>query len=184
METSPHQQMAPPRPGLSRGILFPTDFGPAAEGAWPFALALAKALAIPVRVFHVVEAVPTPCAVSPIWGTLGLLEEALRRDAERRLQGMRREAAAAGVGMRAEVVVGRIRPEIRRAVREAGASVIVMGTRPRRGLLLRAMRQSVADLVLCVAPCPVLTVPAGSSLLRRERDPVQRHPVIEQPKAA
>lgn len=184
METSPHQQMASPRPGLSRGILFTTDFGPAAEGAWPFALALAKALALPVRVFHVVEAVPTPCAVSPMWGTLGLLEEALRRDAERRLEGMRREAAAAAVAMRAEVVVGRIRPEIRRAVREGGASVIVMGTRPRRGLLLRAIRRSITEWVVRFAPCPVLTVPESSGLLWRERDPVQRQVIAEQPKAA
>lgn len=183
MDPSPPRREASPWPGLSGGILFPTDFGPAAEGAWPYALALGRVLALPVRVLHVVEVVSAPCAIPSVWGTLGLLET-LRLDAEGRLQEMQREAAAARVAMRAEVVVGRIRPEIRRAVREDGASVLIVGTRPRRGLLRRAMRGSVAEWMVRFAPCPVLTVPEGSGLLQRERDPVQGHPIVEQPEAA
>lgn len=183
MEAPPHRRGLSPSPGPPGTILFPTDFGPAAEEAWPHALALGKVLALSVRVLHVVEAVPSPCAVSPMWGTLGLLEEALRHDAEKRLQEMRREAAAAGVAMHAEVVVGRIRPEIRRAVREGGTSILVLGTRPRRGLR-RALTGSVVKWVIRLALCPVLTVPEGSGLFRSERGPVQRHPIVEQPKAA
>lgn len=81
MEASPHQRMASPWPGLSGAILFPTDFGRAAEGAWPYVLALGRLLALPVKVLHVVEVDGARCVVSPMWGSLrrrGLLRWAMR----------------------------------------------------------------------------------------------------------
>ena len=83
--------------GSPRRILFPTDFGGAAQRAWSYALALAQALAAEILVLHVVELVAADfegCA-----GLMGVVaaEGSLLRAVEGPLERMRAEAAAAGV---------------------------------------------------------------------------------------
>jgi len=141
----------------SRRILFPTDFGQAAQKAWSYALALAQALAAEILVLHVVQLVPAD--VEGCAGTLGIqtVEESLGQAAEGPLERMRAEAAAAGVTLRTDIVRGRIRREIVRAARDARATLILMGTSGRDGLR-RTFLGSVAEWVVGHAPCPVWTV--------------------------
>lgn len=128
-------------------IIFPTDFERAAEGAWPYALALAQTLAAELLVLHVLEVPPD----------VRVFEPSLRRLAEREVEKLRAAADSAGVAARTAVAVGDVPREIVRAAREAGATMIVMGTLGRTGLR-RALLRSVAEWVVRHAPCPVLTV--------------------------
>lgn len=140
-----------------RRILFPTDFGQAAQATWSYALALAKALAAELLVLHVVRLVPADLQLCTETMGIETVEESLRRAAEVPLERMRAEAGAAGVPMRTDVVVGRVRTEIVRVAQEAGATLIVMGTSGREGLR-RALLGSIAEWVVGHAPCPVWTV--------------------------
>ncbi len=142
-------------------ILFPTDFGPAARGAWPYALELAKAFDSPIHILHVVELLPWDSAIYPVVPALPTVEEVLRRGAENQFARLRAEAAAVGVCLHVEVIVGRIRTEIARAAHEAGEVLIVMG-RPVRSRLGRWVLGDVAGWVVQCVPCPVLVVPAGT----------------------
>jgi universal stress protein A len=139
-----------------RIILFPTDFGPAAQKAWSYALDLAQALAAELLVLHMLELVPADFGGCGMLDTL-TVEESLRRAAEGLLERMRGEAAAAGVTMRTDVIVGSVRTAIVRAARDARVILIVMGTSGREGLR-RAILGSVAEWVVGHAPCPVWTV--------------------------
>ncbi len=165
-----------------RRILFPTDFGGAAQRTWSYALALAQALTAEILVLHVVELVAADfkgCA-----GLMGVVtaEGSLLRAVERPLERMRAEAAAAGVHAQANVVVGRVRREIVRAAREAQATFIVMGTSGREGLR-RTTLGSVAEWVIGHAPCPVWTVRYGSKPMgapvRDEAEPACDRPRLE-----
>lgn len=165
-----------------RRILFPTDFGGAAQRTWSYALALAQALGAEVLLLHVVESVVANfegCA-----GLMGLVtaEGSLLRAVEGPLERMRAEAAAAGVHAQTNVVMGGVRREIVRAAREAQATFIVMGTSGREGLR-RTILGSVAEWVVEHAPCPVWTVRYGcrptAESLREEAEPACDRPVLE-----
>jgi nucleotide-binding universal stress UspA family protein len=118
---------------------------------------LAKALAAELLVLHVVRLVPADLQLCPEAMGFETVEESLRRAAEVPLERMRAEASAAGVPVQTDVVVGRVRPEIVRVAREAGASLIVMGTSGREGLH-RTLFGSITEWVVGNAPCPVWTV--------------------------
>jgi nucleotide-binding universal stress UspA family protein len=165
-----------------RRILFPTDFGGAAQRAWSYALALAQALAAQLVLLHVVE--PVPAGFERYEGNPGVpsAEDSLRRAAEGPLEQMRAEAAAAGVHAQTNVVVGRVRREIVRAAREARATFIVMGTSGREGLR-RTILGSVAEWVVGHAPCPVWTLRYGcrptAASVRDEAEPACDRPAPE-----
>ncbi len=165
-----------------RRILFPTDFGGAAQRTWSYALALAQALGAEVLLLHVVELV-----AADFEGCTGLMavvtaEGSLLRAVEGPLERMRAEAAAAGVHAQTIVVVGRVRREIVRAAREAQATFIVMGTSGREGLR-RTILGSVAEWVVGHAPCPVWTVRYGSrptaASVRDEAEPACDRAALE-----
>lgn len=139
-----------------RVILFPTDFGIAAQRAWSYALDLAQALAAELLVLHVLELGPADFGGCGMLDTL-TVEESLRRAAEGLLARMHGEAVAAGVSMRTEVLVGTVRTAIVRVARDAEVSLIVMGTWCGEGLP-RSIFGSVAEWMVWHAPCPVWTV--------------------------
>jgi len=139
-----------------RILLFPTDFGPAAQRAWSYVLELAQALAADLLVLHVLELMPADFGGCGMLDTL-TVEESLRRAAEGLLARMRGEAAAAGVSMRTEVIVGTVRTAIVRVARDAEVSLIVMGTWCGEGLR-RSIFGSIAEWLVWHAPCPVWTV--------------------------
>ena len=142
-------------------ILFPTDFGPAAQRAWPYALGLARALASELVILHVLELTATDCR-NPV-GMIGVdvITESLRRAHERGLEHLGAQAVAAGVSVRTATVVGRVRREIVRAAIREHAAVVVLGLRRRPvGLGLLGV-QSVASWVAAHAPCSVWIVSSG-----------------------
>jgi nucleotide-binding universal stress UspA family protein len=139
-------------------ILVPTDFSADANAAFTYAQELARKYDAPVHVLHVVE---DPLAAGA-WSSdvytaqIAGLQINLVRDAEQRL---RRSVPDDGGAVSIEVRTGNAAKQIVEAARETGADLIVMGTRGRTGVA-HAIMGSVAERVVRLAPCPVLTLRA------------------------
>ncbi len=141
-----------------RLILAATDFSPASARAVTKAVELARASRARLILAHVLA------PVIPILGdgyvppsTYEQLEEATRRTAKRRLDALRSRAAKAGVRATTLVLDGVAADQIARTARRRRADLIVIGTHGRTGFA-RFMLGSVAQRVLTVAPCDVMTV--------------------------
>ena len=139
-------------------ILVPTDFSADADAALTYALGLAQAFGASIEVLHVVQ---DPLAAG-VWSSevysadvAGLLIN-LVRDAEQRL---RNYADGHGGPITTEVRTGPAARAILDFARERAFDLIVMGTYGRTGLA-RVVMGSVAERIVRLAPCPVLTLRA------------------------
>jgi nucleotide-binding universal stress UspA family protein len=133
-----------------RTILHPTDFSERSRSAFQLACALARDHGGRVIVLHVY---PPPVAYG---------EEVARRQPKRYDQVLeaelrRLQAPDPRVSVEHRLVEGETAAEIVRLANEAGCDLIVMGTHGRTGLR-RVLMGSVAEEVMRLAPCPVLTV--------------------------
>jgi nucleotide-binding universal stress UspA family protein len=138
-----------------RRIMYATDFSENAEAAWPHAQQMAEQLGAALLLLHVTPApamTPETFLAAEQWAEIFAAQ---RREAEEKLGAL----AAAASGGKAEVLVTRGVPflEIARVARDRKADLIVMGTHGRTGLV-HALMGSVAERVVRIAPCPVLTV--------------------------
>ena len=142
-------------------ILVPMDFSVHADAAFAYALDLARALSAAVHLLHVVE---DPLAAG-VWSAdmytaeIAGLQINLVRDAEDRLGGL--VAPHTGT-VTSEVRRGRAAKQILDAATEWRADLIVMGTHGRTGIA-HAVMGSIAEKVVRLAPCPVLTLHAPES---------------------
>ena len=141
-------------------ILVPTDFSTDANAAFNYALGLARKFDAPVHLLHVVE---DPVAAG-VWSSeiytaeVAGLQVNLVRDAEERL----RRTVPNDAGMvSTEVRSGSAARQIIETARDRSADLIVMGTRGRTGMA-HVIMGSVAERVVRLAPCPVLTLRAGA----------------------
>jgi universal stress protein A len=147
-------------------ILVPTDFSADANAAFDYALWLARKFDASVHLLHVVE---DPLAAG-VWSSeiytadIAGLQVNLVRDAEERLRRSVPEDAGA---VSTEVRTGAAATAILDAARERNADLMVMGTRGLTGLAHIVMG-SVAERVVRLAPCPVLTLKGAT--VRRAAD--------------
>lgn len=140
-----------------RLIVVPIDFSTHSEEALRYAQSLAQALDASLHLIHVVD------VMAGAWGTefstvdLSGLQAEMIEDAERRMTVTRGALASKLVPVDSSVIIGP--PAIAIADRAAtlGADLIVMGTHGRTGLP-HLMMGSVAERVMRIAPCPVLTI--------------------------
>jgi universal stress protein A len=123
-------------------ILFPTDFSPASEAAGRIARAMALEARARLHVLHVVPPVTDPSSYS----------ERLAHAAQGLAEGLRVETALR-TGLAGRTIVD--------YAREKGIGLVVLGSHGRTGWS-HAILGSVAETVVRLAPCPILTVPAGS----------------------
>jgi universal stress protein A len=138
-----------------RYILAPTDFSAPANRAITAAFELAQTFGADLSLLHVI-AVP----VYAIEVALPLAE--LEQDARRALARLLPEAAAAGVAVTRLVDMGVPFQKILETARAEQADLIVMSTHGRTGLG-HLVLGSVAERVVRLAPCPVLTIrPPGA----------------------
>jgi universal stress protein A len=139
-------------------ILVPTDFSGDAEVALRYAVELAKRFGAVVELLHVVE---DPLAAG-MWAAeiytaeIAGLQVNLVKDAEARLRGVV-AGAKAPVQLLSEVRTGPAAATIVDAARDWRADLIVMGTKGRTGFA-HLLMGSVAERVVRLASCPVLTV--------------------------
>jgi nucleotide-binding universal stress UspA family protein len=138
-------------------IVAPTDFSTCAEEAWAMAQRLASAFGAEVVLVHVLvetprfsEGVAAPRRVREVYASA-------RTWAQHELDGWVSKARAAGIEARAALRIGTPYREIVETAIDERADLVVMGTHGRSGIN-RALLGSVADRVIRLAPCPVLTV--------------------------
>jgi universal stress protein A len=122
-------------------ILFPTDFSPASEPAGRIAREMALEAGARLHVLHVVPPVTDP----------SLPAEHLARAGRSLADGLRIETA---------LLSGWAGRNIVDYAREKRVDLIVVGTHGRTGIT-HAILGSVAETVVRLAPCLVLTVPAS-----------------------
>jgi nucleotide-binding universal stress UspA family protein len=138
-------------------ILIPTDFSDCARRAEETATVLGRGLGAELILLHV--SVETPLYNE---GMRGLVEprkvyQAQREWAETTLAARASEIRATGVSAHGIVRSGVAVDEILKLATEDRCDLIVMGTHGRGGLS-RFFLGSVADRVVRLAPCPVMTV--------------------------
>jgi nucleotide-binding universal stress UspA family protein len=138
-------------------ILVPTDFSGCAEAAFVVARRLARPLAAELTLVHVlVEASPFsegPFSAERVREFYG----AMRAWAESELEAWARTARDEGLAAHTALRQGAPHAAIVALAAEARADLIVIGTHG-RGALARALLGGVADRVIRLAPCPVVSV--------------------------
>jgi nucleotide-binding universal stress UspA family protein len=138
-------------------VLVPTDFSAGSEHAWNEARRLASRLGAELVLLHVLVEAPLysegPFTVKQTRGVF----DAARKWAVNALGQWTSAAVAEGLSSRWVLRTGVPYKEIVGAVTRERADLIVIGTHGRGGLD-RALLGSVADRVIRLAPCPVLTV--------------------------
>ncbi len=146
------------KPGFAR-ILVPTDFSPCAEEAWATAQRLAQALGSELLLFHVVAEAAFYSGAPFARGLAVEAQLEARKWADEQLQRGAETARAAGLTVRTDLRTGAPHEQIVAAATESDADLIVLGTHGHSGLM-HAVLGSVADRVIRLAPCPVMSVHA------------------------
>jgi nucleotide-binding universal stress UspA family protein len=141
-------------------ILVPHDFSDTAQCAVSYALDFAEKFGARVTIVHAYE---YPVLSFPEGPALtGDLVRQIQAAAEAALVGVVSRARRPGVEIESVLRQGTVWSEILAAAVEVKADLIVIGTHGRRGLS-RALLGSVAEKVVRMAPCPVLTVHGPTS---------------------
>jgi nucleotide-binding universal stress UspA family protein len=141
---------------MRRHILHPTDFSPGAEAAFARALETARREHAELILVHVLEGLMPARRGAYAASELqirAVAEAAVRKGFDR----LRARAKKAGVAVSDVLAEGWVPEQITKLAKKRRADLIVMGTHGRTGWA-RAMMGSVAERVIALAPCPVLTV--------------------------
>jgi general secretion pathway protein E len=164
------QDVVTPMKPATQTILFPTDYSGMNEAALRQAIELARSASARLLVLHVVP---------PDFPYVGV--EPPGADQTKSIEGFRLssvvESAGGANGVQCEhrVMMGDPITEILEVAKREAASLIVMSTTGRTGLR-RLLMGSVAEAVLRKAPCPVLTLSAGSEATSTPAAVVTTHP--------
>jgi nucleotide-binding universal stress UspA family protein len=142
---------------MTRRILHPTDFSSASAPAFARALALAKDRGATLLLVHVMA--PRRLSVGRGDVDVRAYLELTRRHIAAAFRPLLLKAERAGVRARAILLEGVPHVEILRAAARQRADLIVIGTHGRSGFS-RFFLGSVAERVVRLARCPVLTVPS------------------------
>lgn len=134
-------------------ILCPTDFSEPSYQALLLALKMVAQESTEITLLHVLA----PDSELPAGGSLINPRQAQFDEAQKNLDNLIRDLKADHVTMRAEVLQGDVTSEILRSAATEKSDLIVMSTRGASGWREFALG-SVADEVVRLAPCPVLTI--------------------------
>ncbi|MBI3610492.1 MAG: universal stress protein [Nitrospirae bacterium] len=136
-------------------ILVPTDFSDCSERAVRYAAMIARTFKARIVLVHVIQ----PYAYS-MTETFNVVEHytALKTIAGPMLDQARKKLLKQGVLVETDLPTGPAHHEIIEKARRAKADLIVMGTHGRTGVE-HFLLGSVAEKVVRMSPCPVLTVP-------------------------
>jgi nucleotide-binding universal stress UspA family protein len=143
-------------PGIAR-ILVPTDFSPASDLALQYAIDLADRLRCRIDLLHVVDDVTIPTLYPGSDVEVPALREQVMSEASAQLTKVLDRCVAAGVMTTAHVQFGTPARVIADTAENRGTDLIVMGTHG-RGAIAHLLVGSVAERVVRIAPCAVLTV--------------------------
>ena len=145
-------------------MLVPTDFSPASDIAFNYAIDMAARQGATIHLLHVIDDASFATAYPDgFYVELPGLRAQLTEDATRRLQEMATRCASGDVMATIEVAVGRPARVVTDIAKAQGTNLIVMGTHGRSGFA-HLVLGSVAERVVRTAPCAVLTVRDTSPL--------------------
>lgn len=149
-----------------RRILFPTDFSEPAEYARSYATELARQFGADLHMLHVLPDLTLPLPDSPdSWTTPDFALKAHLEAAERQLAADGPADLLDGGRITRKAVTGIAVEEIVKYATEHEIDLIIVGTHGRTGLF-RLLLGSVAEKVVRLASCPVLTVhPKGHQFI-------------------
>ena len=153
---------------MIKNILCPVDRSPSSLEAFTYAIALARWQGARLNLLEVIEAALPPGGSrvaednSVPTDTLTALERDLRRD----LTASRASDVRVKIFMRR----GKVVQEILAQAQASRADLVVIGSHGRGGVQ-RLVLGSVAEKVLRLATCPVLTIRSGATVARRSRPP-------------
>ena len=157
-------------PMMIKNILCAIDRSPSSLQAFGYAIALAKWQSARLNLLEVIEEAPPP-GVSRAPKSDGVPNEtrtALERDLRRVLTARRASDVKVEISMRK----GNVVQEILAQAKASRSDLVVIGSHGRGGVQ-RLVLGSVAEKVLRLATCPVLTVRRGVRLARRSRSPFE-----------
>jgi nucleotide-binding universal stress UspA family protein len=139
-----------------KNIVVPTDFGDLSQAALAYARRLAPLFGATLHIVHVVDELTARYLDLPDYSQLGQLQTTLERSSRSRMEALV-ALDAPSAGTTGTVLTSRSAAEtIASFARDVHADLIVMGTHG-RGAVGRFFLGSVAERVLRIAPCPVLT---------------------------
>jgi len=139
-------------------MLVPTDFSAASDIAFTYAMDMAVQQGVTVHLLHAIDDASFATAYPDgFYVELPRLRAQLIGEATDRLNAMAANCKAAGVTATVEVAVGGPARVIAQTATSRGSDLIVMGTHGRSGFA-HLLLGSVAERVVRIAPCPVLTV--------------------------
>ena len=141
-----------------RRVLYASDFSAASRPAFATAVSIAKALGARLTIMSVLApVVPTVPEQYLDAVTLDQLDKLVHQWSARELEKLTGRAKRVGVRATALLCDGDPADQIVRACRSTRADLTVVGTHGRRGLP-KFLLGSVAERVVAMAPCPVVTV--------------------------
>jgi universal stress protein A len=143
--------------GVFYRIVVPTDFSRCAEEAWTLAQRLADAFGSELLLLHVLVEAPLFQEGPFTMDKARRVYEAARKWAEESLEQWAGTARGKGLNVRWVLRTGVPYREIVALATDERADLVLIGTHGRGGID-RALLGSVADRVVRLAPCPVLTV--------------------------
>ena len=148
-------------------ILVPTDFSSYSKYAIDYAATLAKQLGDRIVLMHVIESLPYS-----VTDTFNVIDHrrVLEASAESLLENLKQGLAEKGLSVETQLASGIPHREILDKALGVGVDLIVMGTRGRTGVEHLVMG-SVAEKVVRLSSCPVMTIPIPSR--RRRTMPAQ-----------
>ena len=155
---------------MIKNILCAIDRSPSSLQAFGYAIALARWQNARLNLLEVIEEAPPP-GVSRAPKSDGVPNEtrtALERDLRRVLTARRASDVKVEIFMRK----GNVVQEILAQAKASRSDLVVIGSHGRGGVQ-RLVLGSVAEKVLRLATCPVLTVRRGVRLARRSRSPFE-----------
>lgn len=138
-------------------ILVATDFTEESKAALPPAVGLAELTGAEIFLVHVVPAVPHMATDVRTHFEVPEYERQLRADAEKRLKAFAQGAFPVNVRVTTVIAHGNADEGILEEARKNSVDVIVLATHG-RGKLRNLLFGSIAEKVVRLAPCPVLTV--------------------------
>ncbi|MEQ1680690.1 MAG: universal stress protein [Nitrospira sp.] len=138
-------------------ILFATDGSQGSARAEAYACALAQSWGASLTVMSVLE---FPPGMNPDYAVNRLYLDELMQETTTRLVDVTARAGGLGLLAQSRIATGIPSEEVLAVARAEDADLVVVGTRGKTGLE-HVLLGSTAERIIRMAPCPVLTVPAG-----------------------
>lgn len=138
-------------------ILVPVDFSKNAPKILNSAAYVAEKFAAELCIVYVVESLNAYTGFAIPHISLTKFEEELRKSAENKMAEFIEENTPEGVAHKNKVLTGDVAEEIKNYADNEKCDLIIIGTHGYKGLE-KTLFGSIAEKVLKVAPCPVLTI--------------------------